>query len=181
MWRTVVSTATRVAAATTVAAVGAVARRSDLQTSWSSEQRCAEAKASAPSIRQTATNSGTNSKSNDQANTATHFNVVVVGGGIVGCSVAYHAAQTQRKLGEPVSVAVIERQAVGSGASGLSAGTIWAAGLPHHGTELGYDAAVLGAATVDILKALELRGFDCRFRQTGALTVATTAEQVGSW
>ena len=58
--------------------------------------------------------------------------IAVIGGGVVGCSVAWHLAQ--RELGE---VVLIERDRLGSGTTWHSAGNItWRPGLHHDATVL---------------------------------------------
>jgi len=58
--------------------------------------------------------------------------IAVVGGGVVGCSVAWHMAQ--RELGE---VVLIERDCLGSGTTWHSAGNLtWRPGLHHDATVL---------------------------------------------
>lgn len=72
--------------------------------------------------------------------------IVVIGGGVVGCSVAWHLAQ--RKLGE---VTLIERDRLGSGTTWHSAGNVtWRPGGR-------FDAAVL----------YEFETFDRLIRETG--------------
>ncbi len=58
--------------------------------------------------------------------------ILVVGGGVVGCSIAWHLAQ--RELGE---IVLIERDRLGSGTTWHSAGNItWRPGLHHDATVL---------------------------------------------
>jgi glycine/D-amino acid oxidase-like deaminating enzyme len=58
--------------------------------------------------------------------------VAVIGGGVVGCSIAWHLAQ--RDLGE---IVLIERDRIGSGTTWHSAGNItWRPGLRHDTTVL---------------------------------------------
>jgi len=116
----------------------------------------------------------------------------VLGGGIVGGSIAYHVAKAQRALaaaggdmiaadavhgaaggaGAGVSVTLLEGQTCGSGASGLSAGTLWdgGPGALHNGDVI----ASLCHGTVSILREIEALGFDCALRLPGSLTIATT-------
>ena len=58
--------------------------------------------------------------------------ILVVGGGVVGCSIAWHLAQ--RDLGE---VVLLERDRLGSGTTWHSAGNLtWRPGLHHDATVL---------------------------------------------
>eukprot|EP00466_Bigelowiella_natans_P005361 jgi/Bigna1/75680/fgenesh1_pg.36_\ len=126
--------------------------------------------------------------------------VLVVGGGIVGASAALHVAQAQRERGQDVSVTLLEGGFIGSGASGLSAGTIWCGGEAATPTLID----VLCAKTMQVLSQLqslsdrnaspakdddtethnEFEGgqennkFDCELVKSGALSIATTPEEV---
>lgn len=96
--------------------------------------------------------------------------VIVVGGGVVGCSTAYRLALAGRK------VLLIERRGLASGASGRNGGMTGA------GSAMYSDA---GRAVYDITTAnLELMsrlpdelGADFELRLPGTLDVATTEEQ----
>jgi len=58
--------------------------------------------------------------------------IAVIGGGVVGCSIAWHLAQ--QDLGE---IVLIERDRIGSGTTWHSAGNItWRPGLRHDTTVL---------------------------------------------
>ncbi|KAL1529151.1 hypothetical protein AB1Y20_000110 [Prymnesium parvum] len=96
----------------------------------------------------------------------TSADVLIIGGGILGCSVALHVAQ----LGH--SVVLLERASVGGEASGLSAGTIWDAGLPDPpaAPDLASLSFLLRSGSSAILCAL--RG--CDFTRCGALEVGCT-------
>lgn len=86
--------------------------------------------------------------------------IVVVGGGVVGCSVAWHLAQ--RDLGE---IALIEREQIGSGTTWHSAGNItWRPGQRH-------DAAVLYAFET-IARLTQETGQDTGWLKTGRLFLA---------
>jgi len=88
---------------------------------------------------------------------------VVVGGGVVGTSIAWHLAQKQ--LGE---VVLLERDRLGSGTTWHSAGNItWKASRDH-------DAPILYAMeTLDRLKA---EGQETGWLKTGRLFIAQSAE-----
>lgn len=86
--------------------------------------------------------------------------IVVIGGGVIGCSVAWHLAE--RALGE---VLLLERDRIGSGTTWHSAGNItWRPGER-------FDAAVLYA--LDMIRRLtEETGQDTGWLQTGRLFLA---------
>ena len=93
--------------------------------------------------------------------------VVIIGGGIAGCSVAYHLAKYGWK-----DVVLLERDQ-------LTSGTTWhAAGLV---SQLGPSAAVtkIRKYTTDLYKELEKKtGFSAGLKLNGALSIATTK---GRW
>ncbi len=86
--------------------------------------------------------------------------IVVIGGGVIGCSVAWHLAE--RALGE---VLLLERDRIGSGTTWHSAGNItWRPGER-------FDAAVLYA--LDMIRRLtEETGQDTGWLRTGRLFLA---------
>ena len=92
--------------------------------------------------------------------------VVIIGGGIAGCSVAYHLA----KFGWKDTI-LFERDQ-------LTSGTTWhAAGLV---SQLGPSAAVtkIRKYTTDLYKELEKKtGFSAGLKLNGALSIATTKER----
>ncbi len=96
----------------------------------------------------------------------THAQVVVVGGGIVGCSVAYHLTKRGWR-----DVVLLERRQ-------LTSGTTWhAAGLV---TQLRatYNMSMLAKYSAELFPELErLTGLGTGFRQTGSILLATTEER----
>ncbi len=96
-------------------------------------------------------------------NLPTHAAVVIVGGGIVGCSVAYHL--TQRGCRD---VVLLERKQ-------LTCGTTWhAAGLVGQ-LRATYNLTRLAQYTTGLYASLEqLTGQATGFRQTGSIAVAST-------
>jgi len=91
---------------------------------------------------------------------------VIIGGGVAGCSVAYHLAKYGWK-----DVVLVERDQ-------LTSGTTWhAAGLV---SQLGPTAAVtkIRKYTTDLYKELEKKtGFSAGLKLNGALSIATTKER----
>lgn len=102
----------------------------------------------------------------------TTADVIIVGGGVAGCSVAYHLA----KAG--VNVTVLERTGIASGASGVAAGMLTA--IPDHvqnGPQ--FDLALASLKLFpDTLKALhEASGIDPEYIQAGTLRLAFTEDE----
>ena len=93
--------------------------------------------------------------------------VIVIGGGVAGCSVAYHLAKFGWK-----DVVLLERDQ-------LTSGTTWhAAGLIG---QLGASAAItkLRKYSLDLYKQLEKEtGLSTGLKQNGAVTVATTESRL---
>lgn len=98
--------------------------------------------------------------------------VIVVGGGVIGCSIAYHLA------GEGVEVTVVERGKVGGAASGVAAGMVAALSesIPAGPT---LDLALMGRSyLLDILPQLqEESGIDVEYIPSGILHLAFTGEE----
>ena len=92
-----------------------------------------------------------------------HAEVVVIGAGIVGCSVAYHLANMGWK-----DVVVLERSTIVSGTTAHSAGLVTQ--LRH--TRALTDISRYGVRLYEDLK--EETGLDTGFRQTGSISVART-------
>jgi len=88
--------------------------------------------------------------------------VVIVGGGAIGCSLAYYLAR------EGLRPIVLERERLGSGSTGRCAGGV----RQQFSTEVNIR---LGQRSITILKALpEEVGFDPAYRPIGYLLLATT-------
>ena len=95
-----------------------------------------------------------------------HYRVVVIGGGIVGCSVAYHL--TLRGL---TDVALIERSELTSGSSWHAAGGI-------HAINADPDVAVLQKYTIGLYPQVEAEsGQRVGLKMTGGLELAGTPER----
>ncbi len=90
------------------------------------------------------------------------YRVVVIGGGVVGCSVLYHLA----KFGWQ-DVALLER-------SVLTAGSSWHAAGGVHALNADPNMAALQAYTIDLLSEIEKEsGQDIGLHMTGGITVAS--------
>ncbi len=103
---------------------------------------------------------------------AKRADVVVVGGGVVGCSIAYRLAERGRR------VLLLERGHLAGGASGRNGGMTGAGTSLHGGSAAGRAVAALTSANLDLLRALpEEVGTDVGLRLPGTLDVAMTPEQ----
>ncbi|MFA5538460.1 MAG: FAD-dependent oxidoreductase [Gemmobacter sp.] len=93
----------------------------------------------------------------------THTRVVVIGGGVVGCSVAYHLT----KLGWP-DVVLIER-------SELTSGSTWHAAGGFHTLNGDTNMAALQGYTIRLYRELEqITGLNCGLHHVGGITLADT-------
>jgi glycine/D-amino acid oxidase-like deaminating enzyme len=97
-----------------------------------------------------------------------HTKVVIIGGGVIGCSTAYHLA----KLGWK-DVVLLER-------SQLTAGTTWhAAGLVEAGGFFGETMIEMTKYTLDLYSALEKEtGLATGFNDVGMLNIATSPSRL---
>lgn len=96
----------------------------------------------------------------------TQYRVVIIGGGVVGASVAYHLA----KLGWP-DVAILER-------SVLTAGSSWHAAGGIHALNADPNIAALQAYTIDLLSEVaDESGHDIGMHMTGGITFASAPER----
>jgi glycine/D-amino acid oxidase-like deaminating enzyme len=94
--------------------------------------------------------------------------VLIVGGGIAGCSTAYHLA----RLGHVATV--VERGDIAGAASGLNAGLIDCVGWSHRRDLHDH----LTAGSVEIFEQVQLdAGEDVEFRRSGSLQAIHTPEQ----
>ena len=90
---------------------------------------------------------------------------LIIGGGIIGTSAAYILS----KLGK--SVILVEKESIAAGSTGMSAGTIFCAGkgkIPELNQTM---------KTRELLLELKLQGYDCGWRPTGALQIATSVSE----
>ena len=99
--------------------------------------------------------------------------VAIVGGGVIGCTIAYYLAK------QGIKSTVFEQTRCGHGASGAAAGII---GPIWHISDWDKSTMALGMKSLEMLpaQAAELReaGVDPQFQQTGILKIALTDEQV---
>ncbi len=96
----------------------------------------------------------------------THTRVVVIGGGVVGCSVLYHLT----KLGWS-DVTLIER-------AELTAGSTWHAAGGFHTLNGDTNMAALQGYTIRLYKELEaITGMSCGLHHVGGLTLADNQER----
>jgi dimethylglycine dehydrogenase len=96
----------------------------------------------------------------------TQYRVVVIGGGVVGASVAYHLA----KLGWS-DIAILERDI-------LTAGSSWHAAGGVHSLNADPNIAALQAYTIDLLAEIqEESGVDISLHMTGGISVASAPER----
>ena len=98
--------------------------------------------------------------------------VVIIGGGVIGCSIAYQLAKQQ------VRVVVLERTRFAAGASGATAGVI----SPLWHVDPDVDAMWrLGMRSLELFPSLALElseaGIDPEFRHTGVFKLAFTDEE----
>ena len=100
-------------------------------------------------------------------NLPSHSQVVIIGGGIIGCSVAYHLT----KLGWR-DVVLLERGQLTCGTTWHAAGLVMQLRSTHTLTEL----CRYGAQLLSTLK--DETGQDTGFRRTGSLPIARTAERL---
>lgn len=92
-----------------------------------------------------------------------HVKAVVIGGGVVGCSVLYHLARAGWK-----DVMLIER-------SELTSGSSWHAAGGFHTLNGDPNVAKLQAYTVQLYKELEeVSGQSCSLHLTGGIMMADT-------
>ncbi len=96
----------------------------------------------------------------------THTRVLVIGGGVVGCSVLYHLT----KLGWS-DVMLIER-------SELTSGSTWHAAGGFHTLNGDTNMAALQGYTIRLYKELEeITGMSCGLHHVGGITLADTQER----
>ena len=96
-----------------------------------------------------------------------HVRVVVIGGGVVGCSVLYHLAKRGWS-----DIALLER-------TELTAGSTWHAAGGMHTLNGDPNVAALQKYTIDLYKELErIDGAACGVHRPGCLYLASTPQEV---
>lgn len=107
------------------------------------------------------------------------YDVIVVGGGMIGCSTAYWLSRRQPSL----RVAILEARTLGAGASGRNAGFIlqgphtdYRSDVDRYGERTARRLWTFTRANRDLL-AKELRGTAFDWRSDGSLTAAGSAEE----
>jgi dimethylglycine dehydrogenase len=97
----------------------------------------------------------------------THTRVLVIGGGVVGCSVLYHLT----KLGW-TDIMLVER-------SELTSGSTWHAAGGFHTLNADTNMAALQGYTIRLYRELEeLTGMSCGLHHVGGVTLATTQDRL---
>lgn len=98
--------------------------------------------------------------------------VIVVGGGVVGCSIAYRLVQSGQR------VLLLERRGLASGASGRNGGMTGSGSSLLADSPAGRAVAALTRANLDLLRAMpEELGAEIELRLPGTLDVITTPAQ----
>lgn len=98
--------------------------------------------------------------------------VVVVGGGVVGCSIAYRAAR------EGLRVLLLERRGLAGGASGRNGGMTGSGSAMHAGSAAGRAVTALTGENLRLLRCVgEELGAEIELRLPGTLDVIVTPEQ----
>ncbi len=96
-----------------------------------------------------------------------HARVLIIGGGVVGCSVLYHLT----KLGW-TDVLLVER-------SELTSGSTWHAAGGFHTLNADTNMAALQGYTIRLYRELEsLTGLNCGLHHVGGITLATTNDRL---
>ena len=96
--------------------------------------------------------------------------VLIVGGGVIGCSLAYRLARRGKR------VRVIERRGIASGASGRNGGNT-GAGSPLYADKAPSVYQVTSANWRMMQQIEQELDTDIQFRKTGAVSIATTDEE----
>ncbi|MFQ5704651.1 MAG: NAD(P)/FAD-dependent oxidoreductase [Gemmatimonadales bacterium] len=93
--------------------------------------------------------------------------VVIIGAGIMGCSVAFHLAQSGMK------VTVLEKNTIGAGSTGRSSAII----RTHYSNEI---TARMALHSLRVFQDFEATvGGECEFRCTGWVALASAADRAG--
>lgn len=105
----------------------------------------------------------------------THADVVIVGGGVMGCATAYYLAR------RGINSTVFEQNTFGWGASGATAGVIGPLWHVPHDNQPFFDLALKSLHMYpELARELTETGLEPQYRQSGVLKVALTEEQAGA-
>ncbi len=106
-------------------------------------------------------------------NSQNNFDVVVLGGGVIGCSIAYYLSK------ENLKVLVLEKESVGSQASSGAVGLLSADSHPFRDDNFRQAALFCRKAYADLSREFKTRyGNDLAYEQCGILRVAKTPEDL---
>ncbi len=102
--------------------------------------------------------------------------VVIIGGGVIGCSIAYHLS----KAG--VQVRVVEREEIAAEASSAAAGLLAPGGVLT-GPKVVADLFLASwSITADLIAEIEaVSGVQVEYQRTGSLHVVTNADEQSRW
>jgi sarcosine oxidase, subunit beta len=95
-----------------------------------------------------------------------HFDVVVVGAGVIGCSIAYHLSAAGLRT------ALLDREQVGAGASGANFGMVQS-----NDAELNYSLPMVKASLSKYAQLEDELGMSVGFRHIGSLRLLTSEKQ----
>src|SRR5690242_15403465 len=98
--------------------------------------------------------------------------IVVIGGGVIGCSTAYHLLKAGVK-----DVTILEAGTIGSATSSAGAGFVaqWSIAAPGR---LRPEGLTLQSYSIDYYKRLADQGYDIGCRPNGTLFLAVADEQL---
>ncbi|XP_077976073.1 sarcosine dehydrogenase, mitochondrial-like isoform X3 [Styela clava] len=95
--------------------------------------------------------------------------VVVIGGGVIGCSTAYHLAKLE--IGK---VVLVEKEKIGSGTTGITGGIL-------QNLSNSYARTMMQVQTVDLLtNILPSEGVESGFTETGAIFVTRKSSELNA-
>lgn len=94
--------------------------------------------------------------------------IIIVGGGVIGASIAYHLAQQQAGR-----ILLLERDSLGSGSTGLSVASIDGLTLQPHAVEL------FARSTTFFNQCDEILAAPCGFVPTGSIVLAGPEQEAG--
>lgn len=97
---------------------------------------------------------------------SSHFDVVIVGAGVIGCSIAYHLSAAGLKT------ALLEREQVGAGASGANMGMVQS-----NDAELNYSLPMVKASLSRYAQLEDELGMSVGFRHIGSLRLLSSEKQ----